>query len=161
MKVLHLIDEYLEEYFLVTTLVVMVVVIFLQVVMRYVFQNSLSWSEELARYLFLWQVWVGASYATKKSRHLRVEILRDALPSLGQKILETLATLIWLAFAVLVVYLSYGITTKVMASSQITPALHLPMFIPYASVPVGMALMVFRVLQKLYLDIKKPVSRGV
>ena len=120
MKVLHLIDEYLEEYFLVTTLVVMVVVIFLQVVMRYVFQNSLSWSEELARYLFLWQVWVGASYATKKSRHLRVEILRDALPPLGQKILETLATLIWLAFAVLVVYLSYGITSKVMASSQIT-----------------------------------------
>ena len=103
----------------------------------------------MARYLFLWQVWVGASYATKKSRHLRVEILRDALPPLGQKILEMLATLIWLAFAIFVVYISYGITSKVMDSNQITPALHLPMYIPYASVPVGMALMVFRSASKI------------
>ena len=54
-----------EEYLLVGSLAFNVVLVFFQVVMRYVFQNSLSWSEELARYIFLWQTWVGASYAVE------------------------------------------------------------------------------------------------
>ena len=62
-KILSLIEEKLEEYFLVISMIAMVVIIFLQVVMRYVFNNSLTWSEEIARYIFLWQIWIGVSYA--------------------------------------------------------------------------------------------------
>lgn len=45
----------LEEYLLVVSLVINVLLVFLQVIMRTVFKNSLTWSEELSRYIFIWQ----------------------------------------------------------------------------------------------------------
>ena len=48
------IDEHLEDILLVTLLSLMSLIIFVQVIMRYLMRNSLSWSEELARYLFIW-----------------------------------------------------------------------------------------------------------
>lgn len=53
----------LEEYLLVVSLVINVLLVFLQVIMRTVFKNSLTWSEELSRYIFIWQIWLGASIA--------------------------------------------------------------------------------------------------
>lgn len=55
--------EKAEEAFLVLTLVAMVALIFGQVVGRYVFSNAPSWTEEMARYIHIFQVWIGASYA--------------------------------------------------------------------------------------------------
>ena len=75
----------MEEYLLVYSLMLSVGLVFIQVVMRYVFSNSLSWSEELARYLFLWQIWVGASYAVKEHRHLRIELIQDFIHDPSEK----------------------------------------------------------------------------
>lgn len=69
----------IEYYFLVFALAVMVAVIFTQVVMRFVFNNSLSWSEEFARYLFVWFSWMGVSAGVKDNDHLKVDILAAAL----------------------------------------------------------------------------------
>ena len=60
-KVLVTIWNKIEEYFLVYSLILMVALVFIQVIMRYIFNNSLSWSEELVRYIFIWQIWLGAS----------------------------------------------------------------------------------------------------
>ena len=51
------IDEHLEDILLVTLLSLMSLIIFVQVIMRYLMRNSLSWSEELARYLFIWSIY--------------------------------------------------------------------------------------------------------
>ena len=53
------INEYLEEIILVILLVCMTLILGLQVVSRYVFQNSLSWSEELVRYMLVWSAFIG------------------------------------------------------------------------------------------------------
>ena len=66
-----------EEYFCVWTMAIMTILVFIQVVMRYVFSNSLSWSEELARFIFLWLSWIGASYAVKERSHFRVEMFHS------------------------------------------------------------------------------------
>ena len=161
MKVVRFFDEHLEEYFLVTSLVVLVVIVFLQVVMRYVFQNSLTWSEELARYLFIWQVWIGASLATKRVRHLKVEILPDSLSPKGKKAINILATLISIGFVLFLLLKSADITSTVFRTNQITPALGISMAIPYAAVPVGMTLMTIRLLQRLYIEIRNPISEEV
>ena len=47
--------------------------------MRYFFGNAIKWSEELARYIFLWQIWLGASYGVKKSKHIRIDIIFNKL----------------------------------------------------------------------------------
>ena len=49
--------EHLEEFFIIPLMFAMSIIIFIQVIMRYVFQNSLTWSEELARYMFVWLVY--------------------------------------------------------------------------------------------------------
>lgn len=159
-KVLTLIDDKLEEYFLVVTMIAMVVIIFLQVVMRYVFNNSLSWSEEIARYLFLWQIWVGLSYGVKRSKHIRVEIIKYHLSSKGKKIVEIIATIIWIAFGIFLFYRAGVVMAKVYASGQLAPATHLPMWIPYASVFVGVGLMLLRLVQKIFNNIKTPALGG-
>ena len=81
LKTLKWIDKYFEEVTLVALLAVTVTLTFIQVIMRYIFHNSLSWSEELARYLFLYLIWIGAAYAVKRESHLRIQIILSKIPS--------------------------------------------------------------------------------
>ena len=66
MKILKLLDEKLEEVFLVIILIAAVVIVAMQVVTRYVFKIPLPWSEEIARYLFLWLTWGGLPMPPRK-----------------------------------------------------------------------------------------------
>ena len=66
-----------EEIVSSTCLAIMTILIAVQVFTRYVLQYSFDWSEELARYLFIWSIYVGCSYATQEDRHLEVTILRS------------------------------------------------------------------------------------
>jgi len=156
---IKIIDEKLEEYFLVVTMAAMVLIIFLQIIMRYVFNNSLTWSEEITRYIFLWQIWVGVSFAVKSSKHIRVDIIKDFLSAKGKVIIEMVATVIWLAFGVFLFYRAGIVTSKVYTSGQLAPATQIPMWIPYLSVFVGSGLMIFRLLQKIFYDTKTPVIK--
>lgn len=142
-------DENFEEKILVTLLSGSVLLIFFQVVMRYIFKNSLAWSEELARYLFLYMIWIGASYAVKRESHLRIEIIKDKIPENYQKSFETFIMLIWLAFSVFLFIYSLKLTVMIHARGQLSPAMRIPMSYAYASVPIGTGLMCVRIIQKL------------
>lgn len=141
--------EHFEEYLLIGSLMFSVILVFMQVVMRYVFQDSLSWSEELARYIFLWQIWLGASYAAKEGRHLRIEIVKEFLSARGKVLFECLVTAIWVAFCVFLAFKSYELTYKLFARMQVSPAMRIPIGIAYASVPVGTTLMGLRLVQRV------------
>lgn len=155
MKALKWLDEKLEESFLVASLIATVIIIFLQVVMRYVFKSSLSWSEELARYIFLYQIWVGASYAVKRSSHLRIEILKSKFSPRNQLVFDSFAMLIWLVFVVFLASKSFELTSMIFKRGQLSPAMRIPMGYAYASVPIGSGLMSLRIVQQIYYNIKK------
>lgn len=161
LKLLKALDEKLEEYFLIYSLIFTVAIIFLQVVMRYVFKNSLSWSEELARYIFLWQIWVGASYAVKKSKHLRVGIINSYLSKKGKMIVEIVVIILWICFSMFLTTKSAELTSVLFSRNQLSPAMRLPMGYAYASVPVGCTLMTLRLLQRLHLNIKDMIAKEV
>lgn len=146
----------LEEYFLVYSLMFSVALIFAQVVMRYIFSSSLSWSEELARYLFLWQIWVGASYAVKEKKHLRIEVVRDLIKGIKNKeAFDLLAHTIWCAFAVFLAFKGFELTKMLYVRGQVSPAMRIPMAYAYASVPVGCALMSIRLLAEMSNIVQK------
>lgn len=121
--------------------------------MRYVFKSSLTWSEELARYIFLWQIWVGAAYAAKESQHLRIEVLKKRLSDRGKDILDIIVIMIWTAFSIFLATRSGQLTSILFSRGQLSPAMRIPMGYAYASVPVGCGLMAFRLLQNLYKKI--------
>jgi TRAP-type C4-dicarboxylate transport system permease small subunit len=149
MSVLRKLWDHLEEYLLVWSLAFSVALIFFQVVMRYVFRNSLSWSEELARYLFLWQIWLGASFAVKEHRHLRIEMLRDAFKGRAQRWFDLAVLLVWFGFSLFLALEGSELTRMLIQRGQVSAAMRLPMAYAYASVPVGCGLMAIRLLGEM------------
>jgi TRAP-type C4-dicarboxylate transport system permease small subunit len=124
-------------------------IIFLQFVMRRVFSNSLVWSEELARYMFIWLIYIGISYGAKLKRHIKVEVLVNALPPKMQPYLLMLGEIIFLGFAVYIIFSSHGIVMRQVALGQTSPALGIPMSVVYAAPMVGFFLTSFRQIQVL------------
>ena len=72
--------DHLEEFFMIPLIFAMSIIIFIQVVMRYVFQSSLTWSEELARYMFVWLVYFSVSYTARREKHIRIDAAINLYP---------------------------------------------------------------------------------
>ena len=104
-KILHFLNEYLEETICVILMSVMTIIIFIQVVMRYLMHNSLSWSEELTRYMLIWSTFLGATCVYYHGGNIAITAVQGLLPEKGRSVLKTLVHLICLVlFVVLTVY---------------------------------------------------------
>jgi TRAP-type C4-dicarboxylate transport system permease small subunit len=153
-----------EEYFVVWTMALMTILVFCQVVMRYIFSNSLSWSEELAKFIFIWLSWVGASYAVKERSHFRVEMFADLLKGQSRKTFELLILVIWFGFSLIMAWLGTQFVIFHIETGQVSAALEVPMSWVYAAVPVGCGLMAARLIVeivKILRPERKNPSEGV
>ncbi|KHF38944.1 TRAP transporter small permease [Halalkalibacter okhensis] len=88
-------------------LMTMVFLVFSNVVLRYLFDSGITWSEELARFLFVWVVFLGAIVAYKEKSHLGVDIFIGALPAKAQKVLYIFINLVVLVVLVVVIHGGY------------------------------------------------------
>lgn len=149
-----------EENLLFSLLAFSVGLIFFQVVMRYVFHASLSWSEELARYLFVWYTWMGTSYAVVKHRHIRIEVLSDFLNGKSKLVLELVSLTVWCAFSIFLAYKGWHVVNIIAIRGQLSAALQIPMAVAYAAVPVGSLLMSIRLLGEIIFVYKSFVLKG-
>ncbi|MGB1321167.1 MAG: TRAP transporter small permease [Vibrio gallaecicus] len=124
-----------------------VLLITVQVIMRYVFQNALSWSEELTLWTFIWFIWIGISYAFKERKHVKVTFFQDLLPIKAKAALEVVIDISVIVFLLIMTYQSYKLISLPYVLSQKSVVLNLPIAILYASAPVGSLLSVFRIIQ--------------
>jgi TRAP-type C4-dicarboxylate transport system permease small subunit len=131
-KVLQFIDARIEEIIIVVSLAFMSILIGFQVFMRYIMASSLSWSEELGRYIFILVVNIGISYAVKMKKHIRVEVFTQWLPGRLRMFILIISDFIFLAFAVMIVFCGSDIALKIFNLNQNSPALEIPMGIIYA-----------------------------
>ncbi|WP_163340629.1 TRAP transporter small permease [Desulfopila sp. IMCC35008] len=132
------------------SLVVMTGITAVQVFNRYVLQSSLDWSEELARYLFIWSVYVGCSYATQMDRHLEVTILRTVFKGKFARPITILASFFTLAFCIFATVLGVKFIIFLAGTGQKTPALEISAYWVYLCMPVGLGFMGLRTLERLY-----------
>jgi TRAP-type C4-dicarboxylate transport system permease small subunit len=161
LKLLKALDKHFETYFLIATLVFMVVIISVQVFLRTFFHYSLTWAEELSRYIMLYQIWVGASLAVKEDAHLRITSVKDSLSPSGQVKLEIFVIVLWTVFVAFLTIKSGQLVDILLNRGQVSPAMQIPMAYAYASVPFGCGLMVIRLCQKLFHEVKKLESLEV
>ncbi|MEW9053266.1 MAG: TRAP transporter small permease [Neobacillus sp.] len=159
MKIIRWFDRHIEEVLLVLFSSVMVSVIFIQVVAR-MLDNSLSWSEELARYCFIWLVYLGISYGVKKNRHIKVDIVLLMLKDKGKIILNMISTLLFIVFCLFVIRYGYYIASQLLAFGQSSPALHIPMGLVYMATPIGMGLTLIRLIQNLIKYVNALQGKG-
>ncbi|HZH61483.1 MAG TPA: TRAP transporter small permease [Metabacillus sp.] len=146
MKFLNWLDNHLEEYILIVLSICTVIIVFTQVFMRYVLGESLTWSEEVARYLFIWMIYVGVSYGVQKDKHLGVDAFPMMFEKKGRIIIDMIASFSFFVFAVVMTYYGFDIVLKVTRESA---ALELPLEWVYAAPVVGMVLTSIRLIQKL------------
>ncbi|CAM4356343.1 TRAP transporter small permease [Lacicoccus alkaliphilus] len=147
-----------EEGFLIATLVLMVALIFGQVVGRYVFQNAPSWTEEFARYIHIFQVWIGAGYAVKIRKHIRVTAFVDMFNGATRKVMDIASTIIWFLLVVLVAIFGTQLVMATFQYTQLSPATQIPIWIVYLAVPLGALSMAVRLVQQLINISRKDYS---
>lgn len=136
--------ERIEEAFLVLVLTAMVATIGGQVVARYVFNAPFSWSEELARYLFLWVVFLGASQAMRRQEHIAVGLLVDRLPFRVRQLVIVLLNGLIASFLAVLVLQGWKVVGVVAPLKSI--ALKVTMAVVYLPLVVGGAIMLVRIL---------------
>ena len=137
----------LEEYVLALLLALMVLLVCTQVVSRYALHRSLSYTEELVRYFFVWGTFLGAGAALKRGRHLTLDIVVRRLQERGQRLCRGVifgGTL--LLFAVVGIYGLHIVRLQI-ATGQTTAALGMPAWWVGLSVPVGCVLLIVRAIQ--------------
>jgi TRAP-type C4-dicarboxylate transport system permease small subunit len=113
----------------------MAMIVSLQVFFRYVLNQSLFWSEELARYLLVWLTFLGASVAYHRGVHPGIDIFSSLLSTHYRRITRILVHIISiLMFVIMVVY---GFKFTYFVRLQITPALHLPKWVVFVIIPIS------------------------
>jgi len=132
------------------SLVMMTGITAVQVFNRYVLQSSLDWSEELARYLFIWAVYVGCSYAMQMDRHLEVTILRTLFKGKFARPITILASILTLVFCIFATVLGVKFVMFLAGTGQKTPALEVQAYWVYLCMPIGLGFMALRTFEKLW-----------
>lgn len=125
---------------------VMILVSLLQVFFRYVLNDSLTWSEELARYLFVWTAFLGSIIALHRGLHIDVDVLTSIV---GKKTKTCLALLAKACvIALLLVLTVYGWRIVMLTWDAPSAALRIPMALVYMAIPLGaMGMLVVTVFQ--------------
>lgn len=159
----------IEETFIAVILGLMTLVTFANVVARYVFNDNILWALEVTVFLFAWLVLVGASYCVKTSAHLGVDLIINALSPAPRRILALVAVSACIIFSVLLLIGAWqywepfiGKRAWYQVDDIVMPEFlqfladwlnegerydKMPRFIPYFSLPLGIALLTFRFIQ--------------
>ena len=131
----------------VALLAVTVTLVILQVFFRYVLNSSLSWSEEAARYLFIWAAVLGFSSSVEARRLFRFDMLAQRLPPAGAAVCVALYVIATVGFLWALIVSGGALVMGTL--SQTSPAIRLPMALPYAALPVGGVLIALHFLASL------------
>jgi len=151
-KLLHTLDLILD-WLAMALLGVLLVVVGLQIFSRYVLNHSLFWSEELARYLFVYLVFLGAAIMLRQKRHIQVSFFAKRLAPSLQVIVAIFVDLILLAFVVLVFWQSLRLSAMVW--TVLTAALLIPWTYVYLGILLSMAAMILVVIGRLWAHLCK------
>lgn len=94
----QIVDWYFRSlrFFIVACLAVMVILVFGNVLLRYVFNTGITVSEEVARWLFVWMTFVGAIIALQKHAHLGMDSVVSRLPTAAKKVCLVVSNLLML-----------------------------------------------------------------
>lgn len=148
MRVLRWLDEYLEEVLLLGMLCVMVLIMGVQITARYVFSSSLSWSEEITRFLFICSGFLSASFCIKKGVSVKIDQIVNMLPEKGVHIIRLISYTIELVFFAYLIPFAWEYMMSGVRSGQLSPACGIPMYLIQAVTVISFSLCVIRLIQK-------------
>jgi C4-dicarboxylate transporter, DctM subunit len=149
------------DWVVALSLMVMVVVVFLQVVYRYVFASPITWSEEMARFIFVWITLLGTFLALKSKNHISIETFLHRFFSPGAQSFVSAVTNFFLIYYF--IYLAgMGIIMVQKTTEDLTPVMLIPFSFIYVAIPISAGMMAFYLLRQiLKLEWKKIILSGL
>lgn len=152
MKLVKWLDENFEEIIMMVFCAIMAVIMIVQVGARYLFKASLSWSEELTRFIFIWSAFLSISYCIRKRLSIQITLLIEAFPFKLRYVVIMLVDVICLAIYAFLTPEAVTYLSQTIANGQLSTALRIPMWVIYLAPCVGFGLSMLRSLQMLILD---------
>ena len=156
-KILDFLDKILtffEEWTLFISVMVALVSLFVNVVMRYGFNFSLAWSEELVREVIIYTTFIGCSAAVKNRSMIRIDASVQLFPKL-KTALTLFSNFTVMVFAAMMIYYGWLMAALQVRTHQKTIILQIPLVYLYAVLPLMGAMMMIRVVQVMYQDIEE------
>lgn len=147
MKVLKWLKEYLEEALMGGLLIIMAVIMGVQVVCRYCFSYSLSWSEELVRYLFIWAGFISLSYCVKKNISIKITQFEQMLPAKAAEVMDIVRNVLLLCFCVYMIPFSVRYLEQCINNGSTSAAMGIPMYLIQSAPLVGFIMVSFRLVE--------------
>ncbi len=152
-------DRYLEIFstaVMMFTMSLATLVAFINVVLRYVFNASLSWAGELTSYLFIWSALFGAAYGFKIGMHLGVTIVIQKLKPRIAKYVLSFSLIVILIYLIALICWGYNFCVFNYELEQASVDLQLPFWIIYMSVPISMSIASYQVILKIFRTLRVP-----
>lgn len=135
------------KYLVSIMLVLLAILVVLQVTTRFVINVPLSWTEEIARYLMIYIVFLGSGLAMRHNQHIAIDFLLDVIKQKNKERLQKIILWISALFCLLLVY--YGSQLTYMVVDQSTPTLQYSMAWAYAAIPLGALVMLANIVALL------------
>lgn len=155
----------LEKYLMYIFYIFLLVVIISEVFRRYILNMSSLWSGEVARYSFLYLTYLGISWAAYKRSHIRIDIFLNQVSQQVENYLYLFSNFIMMIFGGYVIWYTIPIIEASLEFGAQTQALSIQLALVQIAIPIGLSLMMIRLLQRTYYDIMdiragRPVFKG-
>lgn len=139
--------EQLEKLIITLGLGAATLLLFANVVARYLFDTGFTWVLEAVQYLFAWVVLIGAAHGFRSGTHLGIDVLVEKFSPANQRRIALLSVALCLLFVGLVFWYSIQYTLRIYEWGDLTLDLQIPQWIPYLAIPAGLGLMILHLLQ--------------
>ncbi|OCW58426.1 C4-dicarboxylate ABC transporter [Hoeflea olei] len=145
--------------------VLLVATMAIEVLRREVFAYSSIWGEEVVRYAFIYLVWIGAAAAVRERGHIRIDVMMHYLGPRAKAALYIFGDLVMVVVAVIALYWSFETVLVSAKYGSVSAGLRVSMVWFLMAVPLGFAIMLWRLAQSLVRDIRclldgSPVYEG-
>ena len=154
LRVVAWLEKNLEPILLVVFSIAMTAIVFVQVVMRYVFNSAFAWAEEIARYLFIWIIYLGISYSCRTRRHVRVMFVVNRMPETVRRAVILLGDVLFLVYCFFIVVYGVRLNINTFNLRQYAMSLRISLVFVYLSVVVGALLSAIRLIQNIVNKIR-------
>ena len=151
LKVLDRVLSSFEDWTLFVSVLVALVALFVNVVLRYVFNYTLAWSEELVREVIIYTTFIGCCSAVKKRSMIKIDATVQLFPKL-KTTLNYFSNLTILVFSVMMIIYGWQMAAMQARTFQKTVIMQIPLVYLYAILPLTGVLMFIRTVQVIYQD---------
>jgi TRAP-type C4-dicarboxylate transport system permease small subunit len=164
-RIIEALNKNAERWALLIFYVILVITMFVEVLRRELMAYSSIWGEEIVRYSFIYLAWIGAAAAVRERGHIRIDVILEYVGPRVKALLYIFGDLVMFAVSLVALYWSFETVLVSAKFGSVTHGLRISQVWFLSAVPIGFALVVFRLVQSFIRDVNdlrhgRPVFEG-